>query len=127
MRVNESDCYCFGATGGSSSIQGQMDIVLTLPLLFLMTVIFMNSLLGALQARAIVGERIGYRMLSTTTSTSQGRSVPFFFGLFGFLFFISSPRVVSVFRLSSSAYALAISRAAASCAMVISPASKLGL
>jgi hypothetical protein len=76
-----------------------MDIVLTLPLLFLMTVIFMNSLLGALQARAIVGERIGYRMLSTTTSTSQGRSVPFFFGLFGFLFFISSPRVVSVFRL----------------------------
>jgi hypothetical protein len=28
-------------------------------------------------------------MLSTTTSTSQGRSVPFFFGLFGFLFFIA--------------------------------------
>jgi hypothetical protein len=33
-------------------------------------------------------KEIGYRMLSMTTSTSQGRSVPFFFGLFGFLFFI---------------------------------------
>ena len=30
----------------------------------------------------------GYRTLSMTTSTSQGRSVPFFFGLFVFLFFI---------------------------------------
>jgi hypothetical protein len=33
---------------------------------------------------------LGYRMLSTTTSTSQGRRVPFFFGLFVFLFFICS-------------------------------------
>jgi hypothetical protein len=31
----------------------------------------------------------GYRTLSTMTSTSQVRSVPFFFGLFVFLFFIS--------------------------------------
>jgi hypothetical protein len=31
-----------------------------------------------------------YRALSMTTSTSQGRSVPFFFGLVVFLFFICS-------------------------------------
>ena len=70
-----------------------------------------------------------------TTSTSQGRSVPFFFGLFGFLFFICCLLLTcvtsvvfrlpfSVFRLS---YAAVISRAAASCARLISPASKLGL
>jgi hypothetical protein len=34
----------FVAVGGSSMIQGQVDIVFTLPLLFLMTVIFMMSL-----------------------------------------------------------------------------------
>jgi hypothetical protein len=38
--IDEGD-YLVEATGGSSTMNGHMDIVFTLPLLFLMTVIFM--------------------------------------------------------------------------------------
>ena len=79
-----------------------MDIVLTLPLLFLMTVIFMTLLVAPHGRDPSVGERSGYRMLSMTTSTSQGRSVPSFFGSFGFLFFILSPRVAALTKLSAA-------------------------
>src|SRR5258705_5094915 len=41
-------------------------------------------------------------MLSTTTSTSQGRSVPFFFGLFVFLFFMSVSCLTCVYDPASS-------------------------
>jgi hypothetical protein len=53
---------------------------------------FHDSLLRALLEHAmfVSGVGLSYRMLSTTTSTSQGRSVPFFFGLVVFLFFICS-------------------------------------
>ena len=69
-------------------IQGHTDIVWTLPLLFLMTVIFMTDSLCARRARnAEWVTRIRYRRLSMTTSTSQGRSVPFFLSLGVFLLF----------------------------------------
>ena len=70
-----------------------------------------------------------------TTSTSQGRSVPFFFGLFVFLFFICLSLLnelmffrllTSTFCVLSSSYAAALSRAA-SWARLIRPASKLVL
>jgi len=77
LNKNVKARYFLGAAG-SSMIQGQTArISFTLPLLFLMTVIFMS------------GSPAPYRKLSTTTSTSQGRSVPFFFGLVVFLFFIA--------------------------------------
>ena len=65
------------ATGGSSISQGHCDIVLTLPFVFLMTVIFMIGISR-------------YLRLSTTTSTSQGRRVPLFFGFCVFLCFVIS-------------------------------------
>ena len=68
-----------------------MDIVFTLPLLFLITVIFMARSFCARCAPTVLRERVnelGYRRLSTTTSTSQGRSVPFFFGFCVFLPFM---------------------------------------
>ena len=37
----DDDCQFFATGGGSSMIQGQAAIVLTLPFVFLMTVIFM--------------------------------------------------------------------------------------
>ena len=82
----------FVAVGGSSMIQGQVDIVVTLPLLFLTTVIFMARSFGALAAPNVLREwgvnGLRYRRLSTTTSTSQGRSVPFFLGFCVFLPFM---------------------------------------
>jgi hypothetical protein len=78
-------------TGGSSRIQGQTFIVWTLPLLFLITVIFMARSFGARRAPNVLREWVNgrrYRRLSTTTSTSQGRSVPFFFGFCVFLPFM---------------------------------------
>jgi hypothetical protein len=73
-----------------------------------------------------------------TTSTSQGRRVPFFLGLFVFLFFIALSLCCRLpitdfqisrfpdFQISKSDQAAACARAA-SCASAISPASKLGL
>ena len=78
-------------TGGSSIIQGHTDIVFTLPLLFFTTVIFMarSFVRGAHRMCCVdLVNGIRYRRLSTTTSTSQGRSVPFFFGFCVFLPFM---------------------------------------
>src|SRR6476659_5659141 len=87
-------------------IQGHAAIVFTLPSLFLMIVIFMTQLLRR-SARQIglvklatragpnlrlrisdLGPRSSHLRLSTTTSTSQGRSVPFFFSSSVFLDFM---------------------------------------
>ena len=67
-----------------------------------------------------------------TTSTSQGRRVPFFLGLFVFLFFIALslfaelPTRFPNSQIPKFVYAAACWRAA-SCASAISPASKLVL
>jgi len=74
-RELSSDRY-FVCAGGSSRTHGQTAMVLTLPFVFLMTVIFMIG-------------RSDYRRLSTTTSTSQGRRVPFLAGVVVFLPFIA--------------------------------------
>lgn len=61
---------------------------MTLPLLLLMIVIFMIHPGRARSAHNRLLLDGLYRMLSRTTSTSQGRRVPFFLGSLGFLFFI---------------------------------------
>jgi hypothetical protein len=79
------------ATDGSSISQGHAAIVFTLLLLFLMTVIFMTSLLGTPRVPPQPNAWFeDYRRLSTTTSTSHGRSVPFFFGSCVFLPFMTA-------------------------------------
>lgn len=83
--------FYFFADGGSSRIQGHTFIVFTLPLLFFTTVIFMARSLCARGAPNVLRKWVNelrYRRVSTTTSTSQGRSVPFFFGFCVFLPFM---------------------------------------
>jgi hypothetical protein len=79
------EAFQFLATGGASMIHGHTAIVLTLPLLFLITVIFISNSLRAIGAECVCTSC--YRV-SMTTSTSQGRRVPFFFGFCVVLCFI---------------------------------------
>jgi len=74
----------FVESGGASIIQGHTLAGFTLTVLFLITVIFISI------SRFDVALKATYRKSSTTTSTSQGRSVVVFFVPSGFLRFIES-------------------------------------
>jgi hypothetical protein len=104
-------------SGGASVSQGHTLIVFTLEPLFFTTVIFISF------SQSDFLLKFGYRKFSMTTSTSQGRRVVVFFVSSVFLPFMAPPETRPVRPL---VYASPSARTA-SCAIAVTPASKLVL